>query len=109
MLTVKAERREEQKGLNRTEFRYGMLRRSVRLPANADESGIKAVYRKGIIDVVALVFRSAGRYSHAVRCGRSIRARYRFGRRGVPGRPALSAPTCACAGAREEGLVTSPA
>ena len=52
VLTVKAERREEQKGLNRSEFRYGMLHRSVRLPANADESGIKATYRKGIIEVV---------------------------------------------------------
>jgi HSP20 family protein len=51
VLTVKAERREEQKGLNRSEFRYGMVHRSVRLPANADESGIKASYRKGIIEV----------------------------------------------------------
>ena len=52
VLTVKAERREEEKGLNRSEFRYGVLHRSVRLPANADESGIKANYRKGIIEVV---------------------------------------------------------
>ena len=95
--------------MNRTEFRYGMRHRSVRLPANADESRIKATYRKGIIEGVALVFRSAGRYSHAVRRGRSIGARCRLGRRGVPGRPALSAPTRACAGAREERLVTSPA
>ena len=51
VLTVKAERREEEQGLNRSEFRYGMLHRSLRLPANADEKGIKATYRKGILEV----------------------------------------------------------
>jgi HSP20 family molecular chaperone IbpA len=51
MLTVKAERREEETGLNRSEFRYGMLHRSVRLPANADESGIRATYRDGILEI----------------------------------------------------------
>ena len=51
VLTVKAERREEEKELNRSEFRYGMLHRSVRLPANADESAIKATYRIGILEV----------------------------------------------------------
>jgi HSP20 family molecular chaperone IbpA len=49
--TFRAERREEEKGLNHTEFRYGSLQRSVRLPAKADESAIKATYRKGILDV----------------------------------------------------------
>ncbi len=29
-----------------------MLHRSVRLPANADEAGIKATYRKGILEVI---------------------------------------------------------
>jgi HSP20 family molecular chaperone IbpA len=51
VLTVKAERREEEKELNRSEFRYGMLHRSVRLPANADESAIKATYRNGILEI----------------------------------------------------------
>jgi HSP20 family molecular chaperone IbpA len=51
VLTVKAERREEEKGLNRTEFRYGAAQRSIRLPANADEKAIKATYRKGILEV----------------------------------------------------------
>lgn len=51
VLTVRAERREEQKGLNRTEFRYGVLQRAVRLPANADESAITATYQKGILEV----------------------------------------------------------
>lgn len=51
VLTVKAERREEHTSPNRSEFRYGRLHRSVRLPANADEAGIKAAYRKGILEV----------------------------------------------------------
>ena len=51
VLTVRAERREEEKGLNRSEFRYGMLHRSLRLPANADETAIKATYRNGILEV----------------------------------------------------------
>ncbi|AGL16964.1 Hsp20/alpha crystallin family protein [Actinoplanes sp. N902-109] len=51
VLTITAERREEEKGLKRSEFRYGALHRSVRLPANADEAGITATYRKGILEV----------------------------------------------------------
>ncbi|MCM4084840.1 Hsp20/alpha crystallin family protein [Paractinoplanes hotanensis] len=51
VLTVKAERREEEKGLNRSEFRYGAMQRSVRLPANADETKIEASYRKGILEI----------------------------------------------------------
>lgn len=51
VLTLKAERHEEEKGLNRTEFRYGALQRSVRLPVNADESAIKATYGKGILEI----------------------------------------------------------
>ncbi|HET9517365.1 MAG TPA: Hsp20/alpha crystallin family protein [Actinoplanes sp.] len=50
-LTVRAERHEENKSPNRSEFRYGMLQRAVRLPANADEAHIKASYRKGILEV----------------------------------------------------------
>lgn len=52
VLTVRAERQEEDKGLDRTEFRYGAFQRSVRLPANADETAIKASYRKGILEIV---------------------------------------------------------
>jgi HSP20 family protein len=51
VLTIHAERREEEKEVNRTEFRYGMLQRSVRLPANANEEHISATYRKGILEV----------------------------------------------------------
>jgi len=51
VLTVRAERHEEEKGLSRTEFRYGSVQRSVRLPANADEAAIKAAYRKGVLEI----------------------------------------------------------
>jgi len=51
ILTIKAERREEEKGLNRSEFRYGMVQRSLRLPAHAEESKIKASYRKGVLEI----------------------------------------------------------
>jgi HSP20 family protein len=51
VLTIRAERRDETQTRNRTEFRYGMLHRSVRLPAGADETHIKAAYTKGILEV----------------------------------------------------------
>jgi len=51
VLTVRAERREEDKSAHRSEFRYGMLERSVRLPANVDEKRLAAHYAKGILEV----------------------------------------------------------
>src|SRR5689334_22118416 len=42
LLTVHAERKEESQTKHRTEFRYGVFERAVRLPANADETGVKA-------------------------------------------------------------------
>ena len=51
VLTVKAERHEEETSRHRSEFHYGSVQRSVRLPANADESAIKAAYRKGILEI----------------------------------------------------------
>jgi HSP20 family protein len=51
VLTVKAERRDETEGMGRSEFRYGMLHRSVRLPASAAETAITATYDKGILEV----------------------------------------------------------
>jgi len=51
VLTVKADRREEETSRHRTEFRYGSLQRSLRLPQNAEESAIKATYRKGILEI----------------------------------------------------------
>jgi HSP20 family molecular chaperone IbpA len=51
MLTVSAERHEEEKEEHRTEFRYGSLTRSVRLPAPVSEADVKARYDKGILEV----------------------------------------------------------
>jgi HSP20 family protein len=51
-LTIHAERREEEeKKPHRSEFRYGSLTRSVRLPAKADAKHVTARYEKGILDV----------------------------------------------------------
>jgi HSP20 family molecular chaperone IbpA len=62
VLTVRAERREESKVRNRTEFRYGTFQRSVRLPGNADEAGVRARYDQGILEItVPLKARPAGR------------------------------------------------
>ncbi|MEU7909362.1 Hsp20/alpha crystallin family protein [Actinoplanes sp. NPDC049118] len=52
VLTVEAERHEQDAGSGRSEFRYGMLHRSVRLPANADEAAITATYDKGILEIM---------------------------------------------------------
>ena len=51
MLSIHAERKEEKQARHRTEFRYGMMQRSVRLPANADEEKVTARYSKGILEV----------------------------------------------------------
>jgi len=51
LLTIHAERQEQTQSRTRTEFRYGVLQRSVRLPANADEAKIKAGYDKGILQI----------------------------------------------------------
>jgi HSP20 family molecular chaperone IbpA len=51
ILTVRAERREHERALGRSEFRYGTLRRSVRLPATADVEHITAKYTNGLLEV----------------------------------------------------------
>lgn len=51
MLSIRAERKEEEKTANRSEFHYGSLRRTVRLPDNADTTAITATYDKGILEV----------------------------------------------------------
>jgi HSP20 family protein len=51
LLTITAERREEEKVRGRSEFRYGMLQRSVRLPANADTGHVTARYDQGVLTV----------------------------------------------------------
>jgi HSP20 family protein len=51
VLTVEAQRSEEKHERHRSEFRYGALRRSVTLPATADEERISARYDKGILEI----------------------------------------------------------
>jgi HSP20 family protein len=51
VLTIHAERREEDKTTHRSEFRYGMMQRSVRLPAGAKEDKVTAKYDKGVLTV----------------------------------------------------------
>ncbi|GAA0932265.1 alpha-crystallin HspX [Kribbella koreensis] len=51
MLTVKAERKETTKEALRSEFRYGAFSRSMTLPADFDDSEIKATYKDGILEI----------------------------------------------------------
>ncbi len=51
MLTLRAERREETKDKHRSEFRYGMFTRTVRLPKNADTDDVKATYNNGVLSI----------------------------------------------------------
>ena len=50
-LTIRAEREEEKQNRHRTEFRYGMLQRSVPLPESANVDKIHARYRNGILEI----------------------------------------------------------
>ena len=51
VLTIHAERRQEDKEPHRSEFRYGSVTRSVRLPAKVDATDVTARYEKGILEV----------------------------------------------------------
>jgi HSP20 family protein len=51
ILTIKAERRDEETGKHHSEFHYGTFSRSVTLPAGADENHVDAVYGHGILEV----------------------------------------------------------
>ena len=50
-LTIHAERRQEDSGPQRSEFRYGSLTRLVRLPDNVDAKDVTARYEKGLLEV----------------------------------------------------------
>jgi HSP20 family molecular chaperone IbpA len=51
VLTIKAERREENKDANRSEFRYGSFSRSLTLPSGVDENNVTASYKDGILEI----------------------------------------------------------
>ena len=50
-LTIQAERRQEDSGPSRSEFRYGSLARLVRLPARVDPKDVTARYERGVLEV----------------------------------------------------------
>ena len=51
ILTIRAERRQQDNELYRSEFRYGSLARAVRLPATVDAADVTARYGKGVLEV----------------------------------------------------------
>jgi predicted unusual protein kinase regulating ubiquinone biosynthesis (AarF/ABC1/UbiB family)/HSP20 family molecular chaperone IbpA len=51
LLTIRAERRQQDSGPYRSEFRYGSLARAVRLPARVDPADVTARYDKGVLEV----------------------------------------------------------
>jgi len=50
-LTIYAQRRQEDSGHGRTEFRYGSVTRLVRLPARVDAADVTARYERGVLEV----------------------------------------------------------
>lgn len=52
ILRIHAERQEERKNGQRSEFRYGSLSRSVELPKRAEAEKIAASYGNGILEIV---------------------------------------------------------
>ncbi len=59
ILTIRAERCQQDDGSYRSEFRYGSLARAVRLPAKVDAADVTARYDKGVLEVSVPV-RAAG-------------------------------------------------
>ena len=51
ILTIRAERRHQDNGPYRSEFRYGSLARVVTLPARVDAADVTARYGKGVLEV----------------------------------------------------------
>ena len=51
VLTLRAERKEEQRETHRSEFRYGTFSRSLALPPGTDENDVRATYRDGILEI----------------------------------------------------------
>jgi predicted unusual protein kinase regulating ubiquinone biosynthesis (AarF/ABC1/UbiB family)/HSP20 family molecular chaperone IbpA len=51
ILTIRAERRQQDNGPYRSEFRYGSLARAVRLPGRVDPAEVSARYDKGVLEV----------------------------------------------------------
>jgi HSP20 family molecular chaperone IbpA len=52
ILSIRAERKEEEIDKTHSEFRYGVFSRRIVLPAGADEEHVQASYDKGILEVI---------------------------------------------------------
>jgi HSP20 family molecular chaperone IbpA len=52
ILSIRAERKEEEIDKTHSEFRYGVFSRRIVLPAGADEDHVQASYDKGILEVI---------------------------------------------------------
>lgn len=55
VLSIRAERRDERKEKQRTEFHYGSFERRMTLPPTAREEGVEATYENGILTVMVPV------------------------------------------------------
>jgi HSP20 family molecular chaperone IbpA len=51
VLTIRGQRREEQKDKSHHEFHYGAFTRSIRMPRDIDASQVKATYTDGVLEV----------------------------------------------------------
>ena len=51
VLTIRGERREEQRTKGHHEFHYGAFTRSVRLPRDVDPDAVQATYTDGVLEV----------------------------------------------------------
>ncbi|NUR50784.1 MAG: Hsp20/alpha crystallin family protein [Hamadaea sp.] len=51
LLTIRCTREEQKQAHDRTEFRYGVLQRAIRLPGAVKEEKISAKYADGILEV----------------------------------------------------------
>ncbi len=51
ILTIRAERHQENDRPYRSEFRYGSLTRVIRLPARVDAADVTARYQKGVLEI----------------------------------------------------------
>ncbi|WP_053801978.1 Hsp20/alpha crystallin family protein [Streptomyces rimosus] len=70
VLTLQAERREETEHKRHSEFRYGALARSVRLPSNARWGEATAEYKDGILTVTIPMSESKESASRTIRVQR---------------------------------------
>ena len=65
MLTIEGKREEHTESDQRSEFFYGRFMRTLTLPSGADQKGIKAEYRDGILEV-SIPMREPSEKAHSI-------------------------------------------